>query len=277
MFIQNRTLMLTILFMTILLFTNYGYGQLPSNVDEGSIGIGLNQLPGAPVSWSVNAAVPYGKDTGLNGFAAVLAQNNGTVTRGRFHAEVGKNFGAIRGEVYVDGTFINQGDGFGRDVQTGANAVVDTGTLEIKIGLAGKSGGAMAQPNLFDLAAANGYDENYLEKVTHEDGKTLSQINPAKTGLSFQNRNSIVLRIGTEFDLPYGISAEGVAMPELHGVSDEADSEPLDQLIVTLNKSYAVSRSFSINAGADIAFQRFRTSGTTESAVATRVSANFLF
>lgn len=276
MFTLRNSITLTILFVTLLLFSTSIYAQLPSSVDEGSIGIGLNQLPGAPISWNINAAVPYGKES-VGGFAAALVQNNGTVTRGRFHAELGKNFGDIRAEIYADGTFINQGDGFGRDVQTGANAVVDTGYLEIKIGLAGKSGGAMAQPNLFDLASANGYDENYLEKVTHEDGKTLSQINPARTGLSFQNRNSIVLRVGTEFDLPYGISAEASAMPELHGVSSDVDSEPLDQLIVTLNKSYAVSRSFSVNAGADVAFQRFRESGTTESAVAGRVSANFLF
>ena len=277
----NQTLRLTlwgIVFISLLLFTSFhANAQLPSSVDRTSIGIGLNQLPGAPVSWSGNAAMPFGNDS-LNGFIAALLQSNGTITRGRFHAEIGKDFGKLRGEVYADGTAKGKGiTSLGHDIQTGANAVVPIGSLELKLGIAGKSGGEMAKPNAYDALAALGYDENELELYTNPSGKTLAEQNPASTGLSFQNRNSLILRGAIELNLPLGISGEFVIMPELTGSSTDIDSEPLDQLIITLNKSYALNNRFSIHAGADIAFQRFRHSGTTEDAVAGRVSANMMF
>lgn len=256
---------------------NQANAQLPSSVDKTSIGVGLNQLPGAATAWSANAAVPFGNDE-LGGFAAGLMQSNGTVIRGRFHAEIGKTIGKIRVELYTDGTVKGYSFGeLGRDIQSGANGVVPVGNVEVKLGLAGKSGGAFAKPNAFDDLAAIAYDENYLEGFTHEDGSTLADTNPAPTGLSFQNRNSLVLRGAVELDLPAGISGQFVVMPELHGGSEDEDSEPVDQLIATLNKNYALSDKISIQAGADLAFQRFRDSGVVENAIATRISANLTF
>ena len=64
----------------------------------------VNQLPGAPLGLGGGGAVPFGNEQ-VSGFAATAFQSNGTVIRGRYHAEVGGDVNLLRVVLYTDGTF----------------------------------------------------------------------------------------------------------------------------------------------------------------------------
>lgn len=252
--------------------------SLPTDVDENQIGITLNQLPASQLGWGGMAAFPLDF---VNGYFATLAQSNGDVIRGRYHAEVTRDWG-LEWTLYTDGTFKgNSLSELGRQADLG---VTTSGTLsfladaDIAIGIFGRSGGVFAKPNAFDTLSGMGYDENALEGYTNEDGGDLAGLNPAATGLSFRNRNSINVIGQFAYVHSSGIGIVAKFMPELVGSSDNVeDDEPVDQLIVSLTGSYELSDAINAQWGVDFGYQRFRDSKIVEDERSALVTISYSF
>ena len=260
-----------ICFMTMFLTMGPVFGQLPTEVEETELSLTLNQLPGANLTMGGGAAVPL-----PNGFVAGIFQSNGTVIRGRGYAEYGFDANFARIVPYVATTFKgNDWDALGTQHDGGLNfefeEVVEG--VDISGGVFGRSGGAFAKPNLFDLAAANGYDENTLEGYANPDGKTLAELNPAPTGLSFGDKNSLNLLFQADFN----VKDIGVAVKVMPELANDSDAEATDQAIINLNSSYVLGEKVRLGIGADIGFQRFRDSGDLEKQIAGFTTINLSF
>ena len=175
-----------ILMLGMFLSMNAAWAQLPSEVEETSFNLQLNSLPGSKTSIGTGLEIPI-KFGAVNGFIASLFQSNGAVVRGRYHAELGFNFKNFRIIPYLNGT--GRGPGW-KEVAL----VNDVGLsfevqgvggkyFDVRGGFFGQSGGAFGKSNLFDLGAANGYDENRMEEFSDANGITLAQLNQAPDGI----------------------------------------------------------------------------------------------
>lgn len=248
--------------------------SLPTEVEKAEVGLILNQLPASKLSWGSTVAFPIPA-----GYAAGLAQSNGDVIRGRFHAEVGKPYIGLDWTLYTDGTFKgNSVASLGRQADIGLTGGGEIGGYDVTVGLFGRSGGAFASPNAFDALSDLGYDENVLEGYMDADGNDLGSLNPAATGLSFIDRNSVnaLLQVRTELFGSVGVVAK--LMPELVGSSEDAmNDEPIDQLIVTLTHSHNFGENLTMQVGIDLGWQRFRDSGITEEEQSALVNFKYRF
>ena len=260
-----------ILMLAMFLFTSGAWAQLPTEVNETELSLTLNQLPGANLGIGGGAAVPF-----PNGFVAGIFQSNGTVIRGRAYLEYGVRVKVLRVVPYLNSTFKGYDiSELGVQNDAGLNfefeGVIEN--VDISGGIFGRSGGAFAKPNLFDLGAANGYDENTLEGYTNADGGTLASLNPGATGLSFGDKNSLNLLLQADFN----IKDIGIAVKLVPELANSSDAEATDQAIINLNTSYELGEKISIGVGADIGFQRFRDSGELEKELASLVAIKLSF
>ena len=262
----------------VMLYTSLAVAQLPTEVDEASVSLTVNQLPGAPLGLGGGGALPFGNEQ-VSGFAATAFQSNGTVIRGRYHAEVGGEMSLFRVILYTDGTFKGASvSELGRQADLGVSFEVQGvggEVFDVSGGIFGRSGGAFAKPNAFDTLAAQGYDENALEGYADADGGGLASLNPAPAGLSFGDRNSVNLLIQADVNLPNGIGGSLRFMPELAGSGE--DSEAVDQLIANLNTSYELGTHVNLQIGVDIGAQRFRESGDVEKEASVLAAVSLTF
>ena len=245
------------------------WAQLPSEVEETSFNLQLNSLPGAALSIGTGLEVPIKLGSKVDGFFASLFQSNGATVRGRYYAELNFNFKNFRLIPYWNGT--GRGPGW-----TEVALVNDVGLsfevqgvggkyFDVRGGFFGQSGGAFGKSNLFDLGAANGYDENRMEEFTDANGITLSELNQAPAGINPQAKNSFNGLIQISLNLPNGISATGKLMPEIVG---EEGLEATDQATVAVATSYELGERVNAKIGFAAGMQRYRKSGDTEGEVA---------
>ena len=264
--------------MLLMVFAHITDAQLPSNPDESTFGLSINQLPSGS-SWGLNLALPYQITENLKGYCATAAQG-GVEIRGRYHAEIEYDVGIVDMTFYSDGGYRGQtfrGLGYTTDVGVTVD-VVDDERLDIEIGIFGRSGGAFAKPNAHDDLAFRGYAEDELEGFRNAKGKTLAETNPAPTGLGIQNKHSLNLLFLTSFQLPYDIDLGVRFMPELFAsAAAENENEPVDQLLLNFSTSYDLSDRVSLGVVFDVGFQRYRDSGTIENDVAGIASINLSF
>ena len=137
--------------------------------------------------------------------------------------------------------------------------------FDVRGGFFGQSGGAFGKSNLFDLGAANGYDENRMEEFSDANGITLAQLNQAPAGINPQPKNSFNGLLQVDFNLPNGIGGTVKLMPEIVG-SDGL--EATDQATVSLATSYELGERVNAKIGVAAGMQRYRESGNTETEVA---------
>ena len=257
-----------ILMLGMFLSMNAAWAQLPSEVEETSFNLQLNSLPGSKTSIGTGLEIPI-KFGAVNGFIASLFQSNGAVVRGRYYAELGFNFKNFRIIPYLNGT--GRGPGW-KEVAL----VNDVGLsfevqgvggkyFDVRGGFFGQSGGAFGKSNLFDLGAANGYDENRMEEFSDANGITLAQLNQAPAGINPQPKNSFNGLLQVDFNLPNGIGGTAKLMPEIVG-SDGL--EATDQATVSLSTLYALDERVNLRIGLAAGMQRYRKSGDTEGEVA---------
>ena len=242
------------------------HAQLPSNPDETSVSIAINKIVDT-TGWGGSLAVPYQLNDKVSGYFATAAQG-GDLIRGRYHAEVSYAFGGIDATLYTDGTYKGPDvANLGRQADLGVTIGTNRTGGDVEIGIFGRNGGAFAKPNAFDDLSAKGYDEAVLETI---DG--LATLNPAPTGLSFGDRNSVNLLVSLEKNVG-DIGASLRLMPELVGSTDDA----VDQAILNLHADYRLSEKVSLGVGVDIGCQRFRESGEIEQEVAGLLTLNLAF
>ena len=245
------------------------WAQLPSEVEETSFNLQLNSLPGSKTSIGTGLEVPLKIGSKVDGFFASLFQSNGATVRGRYYAELGFNIKNFRVIPYLNGT--GRGPGW-KEVAL----VNDIGLsfevkgvggeyFDVRGGFFGQSGGAFGKSNLFDLGAANGYDENRMEEFSDANGITLAQLNQAPAGINPQPKNSFNGLVQVDFNLPNGIGGTAKLMPEIVG-SDGL--EATDQATVSLSTLYGLGERVNLRLGMAAGMQRYRESGNTETEVA---------
>ncbi|RKU21045.1 hypothetical protein C6499_22765 [Candidatus Poribacteria bacterium] len=250
----------------VLLIGALAHAQLPSNPDETSVSIAINKIVDT-TGWGGSFAVPYKLNDNVSGYFATAAQG-GDLIRGRYHAEVSYAFGALDVTLYTDGTYKGPDvANLGRQADLGVTIGTNRPGGDVEIGIFGRNGGAFAKPNAFDDLSAKGYDEAVLETI---DG--LTTLNPAPTGLSFGDRNSVNLLVSLQKNVG-DIGASLKLMPELVGSTDDA----VDQAILNLHTDYRLSEKVSLGVGVDIGCQRFRGSGDIEQEVAGLLTLNLAF
>lgn len=245
---------------------------LPTEVEQAEVSVNLNQLPGAPMGIGGGAAIPIG-----NGFVATEFQSNGSIIRGRGYAEYAIDLGGIHLVPYLNSAYRGfKVSELGIQNDVGLNLEfrgLGGEAFDVSGGVFGRSGGAFAKPNLFDLGAGNGYDEGALETFTNPDGKTLAGLNPAPTGLSFGDKSSVNLLLQADGNIKgFGVSFK--LMPELFSNTDD---EATDQMIINVSSSYSLGKRLSLVLNNDFGFQRFRDSGDIEREWSGRASINMRF
>ena len=248
--------------------TSVTWAQLPSEVEETSFNLQTNSLPGAALSIGTGLEIPL-KFGAVNGFVASLFQSNGTVVRGRYYAELNFDIKSFQIIPYLNGT--GRGPGWTETTLTNDVGVsfkvkgVGGEYFDIRGGFFGQSGGAYGKSNLFDLGAANGYDENRMEEFTDANGITLAGLNQAPAGINPQPKNSFNGLLQISLNLPNGISATGKLMPEIVG---SKGLEATDQATVAVATSYELGEHVNAKIGVAAGMQRYRESGDTEGEVA---------
>ena len=263
--------------LTMIVFATSSYATLPSDVDEASVGGLALMLPGLPLGWNANLAVPYDADL-ADGYVAAAVQSNGTVVRGQYYAEAGflTPIYDARVVAYLTGKGIGPGlsdIGFSNDA--GINFEFPIKGFDIKGGVFGRSGGSWAAPSAADVLEANGFSPDDLDAFMADDGRTLSDLGAARTGVKIQNRNSLNLRLATEYSLTEDIGGEISVSPELFG--DGGELGAVDQARVTLNGSVELGERLNFQWGGEVLLSRERESGDSESEVVGRASINYVF
>ena len=162
-----------------------------ADITEGHLGISLQTLPGDQ-SWGLDLAVPLNTSVSSGHFAGHVASGGG-ITRGRYHAEIGKQFDS-GWEILAsqDTTFKNRGGATGRDSDLGAGIEfpeTDLGEFHITGGvlIAGRNSGAFGPPSAYDVLESEQFDLNELDEYP-----ILQELHPAKTGLSLDARNAVI-------------------------------------------------------------------------------------
>ena len=255
----------TILCVLVMLFAmNSSVFGLPTEVDKESVSININQFPGSPLGLGGQLAAPYNIEQ-VSGFVASSLQSNGSIIRGKYHGEAGFDFSKTRILLYLNGTTKGYSlTELGTQTDIGVNFEwqgVGSEMIDISGGIFGRDGGAFGKANAFDQLSELRYDENELETFLDADGRMLSELNPAATGLTFRNRKSVKLRLQGDINTASNIGINVALMPELFG----SDEEAADQLIGSFHTDYQLGQHTSLDFVIDIGFQRFRESGNVES------------
>lgn len=262
----DRTIFAAIIVAMLIIFSSLAFAQLPSNPDETSLSIAVNKIVDT-TGWGGSFAVPYTLNDNVSGYFATAAQG-GDLIRGRYHAEVSYKIGVLDTTLYTDGTYKGpEVANLGRQADLGVTIGLPTlFSGDVEVGIFGRSGGAFAKPNAFDDLSAKGYDEAVLETY---DG--LADLNPAPTGLSLGDRNSVNLLVAIQKHFG-DVGASLKLMPELVGSTDDA----VDQAILNLHTNYQLSEKVSLGVVFELGGQRFRESGDIETETAGSLTLNLL-
>ena len=113
------------------------------------------------------------------------------------------------------------------------------------IGIEGANAGQIGAPNAGDTLEALGYDADVLE------AKGLYSLNPAKTGLTIDQRNALKGLLYAELAHPSGLTICLKGLPEI--VSD--NDIPIHQLVISGSTSIEVRDNVSIEVGIDMGLQ----------------------
>lgn len=222
--------------------------------------------------WGGNINLPITLDADTHVDIHGNAQGSDLI-RARVHASITRDMGAFDISLYSDSVVKGASvASLGRQTDIGATVGVKTlSALGIQIGIFGRNGGAFASRNAYDDLLSQGYGEADLEAI---DG--LASLNPAPTGLSFQDKNSVNLLILGKTQLPLGVDLKFRVMPELLTIGT-SEGEPVDQAILTFTTKRAVTEKIDLVLSADVGLQRFRESGTVETETSGGVSVQVPF
>ena len=207
-----------------------------------------------------------------NGHFTGHVQSGGGIIRGRYHAEIGKEF-KNGWEILArqDSTFKNRGGSTGRDSDLGLGVEfpeADVGDFHITGGLliAGRNSGAFGPPSAYDVLEANDFDLNELDMHP-----VLQDIHPTKHGLSMDLRNALIGIFYWEVQHPEKpIRGSVKLMPEF--VSDAEFAR--HQALVTASYKRNVKK-VQVGIGVDIALQTY--DGAIEYEHATRLTGSIPF
>ena len=263
-----------ILFLTLLIFTtgSFCFGQLPSTVDEVSLAVTYNNVAGE-AGWGAIGALPFGNEQ-IGGFTAAVTQKSATLTRTKYHGEIGTTVKKFGINLYTNGV-VKKYVGAEAGRVSGVGVAIEFPDFEVagwqasvSIGVEGQNGGQIGKPNAGDTLEALGYDSEVLE------AKELYSLNPAPTGLSIVQGNAYKGAWTAELSHPDGHVVTLKGLPELAGQSEY----PVHQLITSASTSYELRENVSIEVGVDVGVQTSPTEAKTlefESAVL--VAAKFSF
>ena len=252
----------TLLVSLVTFCLGLSYAQLPSDVENTSISISLNQIVD-DTNVAALIAVPYDIDL-FDGYIAGIGQS-GNLIRGKYHAEAGVDIGEFRAVLYTDGTFKGYStDNIGR--QSDYGLAIDTPKISganVRVGIFGRNAGEFGPPNARDILENNGFDPNDL------DGRDLESLTPPPAGLSFQRGSSLNALIQTAFTYR-GVSVKVAGMPELTG-----EGSPAHQGIISGFVNKNVTEHISLDLGAELGFQWWNDTVEREAAYFVGIGLDF--
>jgi len=267
----GRRWLLYITIVCLLFFTAiFSHAQLPSSVDETSIAATYNNVAGE-TGWGLLGAVPFGTGK-IKGHASAIAQKSATLLRSKYHAEVGTTFNNWDFNVYTNG-LIKKYSGSEAGRVSGVGLSIQFPDFEIAgfvasagLGVEGSNAGQIGAPNAGDTLEALGYDPETLEKLE------LYSVNPARTGITIDQRNAFKGVIFGELVHPTGFTISVKGLPE---IASDATDNPIHQLIVSGSTSVEVGEQVNVEIGADLGLQTYN--DTIESEFATLIAAKLSF
>lgn len=264
--IRISTVMIAVLIAV--LFLSAGFAAA-----DRSVGFNYSQIVNDR-GWGANLNLPVTLDEDTRVDISGNAQGSDLI-RARTHLSITRDFGLIDLSIYSDSVLKGPSlSALGRQTDLGVTAAVKMLTAYgIRVGIFGRNGGAFASRNAYDDLLSQGYGESDLEAIPE-----LVSLNPAPTGLSFQNKSSVNLLIMGTAQLPLGINMDFRVMPELFTVGEvETEPEAVDQTILSFSTKRAITDNIDVVLSADLGLQRFRRSGTIEGETSGGVSVQIPF